>query len=72
MLSLKSDNKKRVLKLYESNGISSSPTRLQILIFCKRDKKDISFQDNYVYLQAEQENEKCRNRSKWNKTALSY
>jgi len=54
MLSLKSDNKKRVLKLYESNGISSSPTRLQILIFCKRDKKSASFQDKYVYLPTKQ------------------
>ena len=52
MLSLKSDNKKRVLKLYESNGISSSPTRLQILIFCKRAKKEIDIQYKYVYLQA--------------------
>ena len=55
MLSLKSDNKKRVLKLYESNGISSSPTRLQILIFCKRVKKEIDIQYKYVYLQARKE-----------------
>mgnify|MGYP006966488204 FL=1 len=28
--------------------------RLQILIFCKRDKKSASFQDKYVYLPTKQ------------------
>lgn len=59
--------------IIRTNHVPNADRHLkQILIFCKRDKKDISFQDNYVYLQAEQENEKCQNRSKWNKTALSY
>ena len=60
MLSLKSDNKKRVLKLYESNGISSSPTRLQILIFYKRAKKGIDIQYKYVYLQTHKEKNRWR------------
>ena len=51
--------------IIRTNHVPNADRHLkQILIFCKRDKKDISFQDTYVYLQAEQENEKCRNRSK--------
>ena len=36
-------------------SFTPTPTRLQILIFCKRAKKEINIQYKYVYLQAHKE-----------------